>query len=181
MVCMRISPYSFSCDSSNAAFFTTLQFSEGLKPGMRTDFYERLRSAAGADVDLEDIGWYFPPPAYTENDHLAFTRDPRDADMATHKMILKVKTLLDNFSVLLDEDVLDSAREALGSLLPSIADDNGGYHNFFFKSFSMLLTNQMNEMYIFLEQTGFELPEGGYLHFVGHKKDEKPYIRYKPL
>lgn len=40
----------------------------------------------------------------------------------------------------------------------------------------------MNEVYVFLELNGFIWPEGGRsLRFVEHDKDEKPYIRYKPL
>lgn len=153
----------------------------GLKSGPRTDSYLRLRFAADTEVAFNDLDWYFPPPAFNESHHLTFKRDPRDADMATHKMLLKVKEFLGVYLRLFDEEVRELAR-SFGPRAFSLADDEGDSLSFL-KVFSMQLAQHMNEMYIFLDQNGFDWPAtgGGYLHFVGHDKDEKPYVRYKPL
>lgn len=131
---------------------------------------------------MEDLDWAFPPPKYSERDHLTFKGDPRDLDLATHLVIQEAEELANAFIRLKDDDHRSRVLRKLGPRALSIADDDGESISFL-KHFSMRLAKKMNAMYNVFEQCGFVMPVAPiYMHVVEPRDDGvKPYLRFKPL
>lgn len=152
--------------------------SVGLKNEMRRQYFAQLRAAA--DTPVRMLKWNFERLAYPSHRHLNFKGDPRDLDQVTQLMLDAVKKLLRlwSYTASADRDDLDEIGKELGMSL-KIADDSEGTRSFW-KWWSMMLAHEVTPVYRFLEQNGFSWPAGGVtLQFIGHEKDEVPYVRFK--